>query len=202
MLRKPTILRIVSTRRSGLTLIEAVLVLSVVAATTTIVIPAAARMMGSARRVRVQMELNAIAVGMAEYCRDVGYYPGMAPGSFDAGETVLVTDGEFPAQGRSSKTWQWRRARRLPLCRYLRSAEGSPKGRWFGPYLADSFEEDPWDRAYVVNIASAGNALGQHGDRRAIYALSAGPNGIIDTPFDQPASEAEVREDDWAVRLQ
>ena len=63
--------------KRNLTLLEAILALSVATATTAIIVPAASGMLQSAKENRVLMELNAIAVGVAEYCRDVGCYPGM-----------------------------------------------------------------------------------------------------------------------------
>jgi len=35
----------------------------------------------------------------------------------------------------------------------------------------------------------------------AVWVLSAGPNGIIETPFDQPASTASPGGDDIAARV-
>lgn len=54
---------------------------------------------------------------------------------------------------------------------------------------------DPWGNAYVVNLGARG------GGGAAIWILSAGPNGIIDTPFLQPANSAVAHGDDCAVRI-
>jgi len=189
--------------REGITLIETVLMLSVAAATTVIVMPAASSMLGAAKETRVNLELNAIGAALAEYCRDVGYYPGMEPGAATGGgPRVLVGEGPFPGVREAVGSEGWRTARRLSLVQYLRSDKGSPRGRWWGPYLSHNVAEDPWGNAYVVNIEFCDTATPPSPQRRAVYVLSAGENGIIDTPFEQLASEATVRGDDWAVRVQ
>ena len=203
MCRRNSILSDSVAARAGLTLVESILILSVVAATTAIVMPAVGNMVGSAKATRVQMELNAIAVGLGEYWRDIGHCAGTeaGSGSSPAGK-VLVGKGEFPDVRRAGGAQGWPRAQRLLLTRYLRTSEGSPLGRWRGPYLSHNIEKDPWGRAYVVNVKSSPNAPALSGAKQPIFVLSAGPNGIIETPFEQMSSGARVSGDDSAVRLQ
>lgn len=52
---------------------------------------------------------------------------------------------------------------------------------------------DPWGNAYVLNAAAPADA--------AVWLLSAGPDGIIETPFVQPAANATTLGDDLAHRL-
>jgi type II secretory pathway pseudopilin PulG len=84
--------------------------------------------------------------------------------------------------------------------------------RWRGPYISDEIVADPWGNRYMVNsfalhvpsaiTATAGGTAygrgvnGGYGYGRARYVAqfasatvcySAGPNGTIETPFDQPA---------------
>ena len=53
---------------------------------------------------------------------------------------------------------------------------------------------DPWGNAYMVNV-------GAHISHGAVWILSAGPDGIIETPFLQPAQSASVAGDDRALRV-
>ena len=72
-----------------------------------------------------------------------------------------------------------------PLAR-LPGAQGwvtAPRAAW-----VQSGREDPWGNCYAVNLAAA-NRPGA-----AVWALSAGPDGIIDTPFIS-SSDAPVRDD-------
>ncbi len=59
---------------------------------------------------------------------------------------------------------------------------------------APTVTADPWGNAYMVNV-------GAHFSRGAVWALSAGPDGIIETLFLQPARSATVAGDDRAVRV-
>lgn len=84
--------------------------------------------------------------------------------------------------------------------------------RWRGPYIADEIIADPWGNRYMVNsfalhvpsdggyvgggYGSVGRGLAGRGYAQARYVAqfgsatvcySAGPNGSIETPFDQPA---------------
>jgi hypothetical protein len=59
-----------------------------------------------------------------------------------------------------------------------------------------SARADPWGNAYIVNLAASreGNT--------AVWVLSAGPDGVIQTPFRQPGPGAAPSGDDRATRLQ
>ncbi len=52
---------------------------------------------------------------------------------------------------------------------------------------------DPWGNAYVVNAGVPADA--------AVWVLSAGPDGVIDTPFIQPDALAATQGDDRALRV-
>ena len=74
----------------------------------------------------------------------------------------------------------------MPLAR-LTAAQGwvtAPRAAWV---RADrdptSPAEDPWGNCYVVNLAATNTPS------LAVWALSAGPDGIIDTPFVSSSDE-------------
>jgi len=172
-------------------LIEAMLSLSAATLVTAVVVPAASSMLSSAKETRVQMELNAIAAGLAEFSRDVGFYPGMVPGETDNASIVLATDAAFPADDDGF----WGSAQQLSLHQYL-CINGTGTDRpWSGPYLSTLITEDPWGSAYLINISCSR-------DGQAVYVVSAGKNGTVDTTFAQDVGAAAVGGDDYAVRLQ
>jgi hypothetical protein len=78
----------------------------------------------------------------------------------------------------------------MPLAR-LPGAQGwatATRGAW-----VQANREDPWGNCYAINLAAANRS------DAALWALSAGPDGIIDTPFlDAVATPAG---DDVAVRV-
>ncbi len=73
---------------------------------------------------------------------------------------------------------------------------------WNGPYLAVSPGADPWNHRYVVNIGSIPSADAAAGSKYAVWVLSAGPNGKIETAYQQAISSAVLGGDDIGVRVQ
>lgn len=76
---------------------------------------------------------------------------------------------------------------------------------WNGPYLAPGqIGPDPWNNRYMVNVGLLGAPhAGPNGDgRKAVWVLSAGPNGIIETTISQDADRARTGGDDIAYRIQ
>lgn len=77
---------------------------------------------------------------------------------------------------------------------------------WNGPYLSARIKGDPWGKQYLVNAkwldggSTAADAEGR--PRRAVFVLSAGANGVIETPYEQSITEASTVGDDVAVRIQ
>ena len=87
--------------------------------------------------------------------------------------------------------------------RYRRPGE---YGGWNGPYLSAPPKGDAWGNQFLINSAwldggsSAADAQGR--PRRAVFVVSAGANGTIETPFEQPITEAQAFGDDVVVRVQ
>ena len=175
--------------------------LSVVAATLTLVVPAATAVLDNARKARVQMELNAIATSVVEYTRDTGKLPG-ADLLRHGLDVVLATDEAMPDVGASAAMQAWLVAPRINASEYLSTPHRSPSNRWRGPYLPEKIGKDPWGHAYLINIGQATVHVGGGRRKRAIYALSAGPNGKVDTPLSQPVTRGMIRGDDFAIRIQ
>ena len=75
---------------------------------------------------------------------------------------------------------------------------GEYGGGWNGPYLNKTITGDPWGRQYLVNVAWLAN----RGGRRAVFVVSAGHNGVIETPYEQSILDARAFGDDIVVRIQ
>lgn len=77
---------------------------------------------------------------------------------------------------------------------------------WNGPYISAVIKSDPWGKRYMVNtgwLSGGATAADEKGDmRRAVFVVSAGDNGVIDTPYDQPINDASLQGDDIGVRIQ
>lgn len=93
---------------------------------------------------------------------------------------------------------------------------------WDGPYAMNYNNSDPWGNRYMVNVIcfvhsgteplrSEGAARGRgyqdsagatgRSPAHAVFVLSAGPDGVIQTPFEQPVTEARLYGDDIGMRL-
>jgi type II secretory pathway pseudopilin PulG len=87
--------------------------------------------------------------------------------------------------------------------RYRRPGE---YGGWNGPYVSAPVKGDPWGKQYLVNTqfldggSTAADASGR--PRRAVFVVSSGANGIIETPYEQPITDARAYGDDIVVRIQ
>jgi hypothetical protein len=67
---------------------------------------------------------------------------------------------------------------------------------WKGPYIAD-VTPDPWGNAYVTNANAFQVAGGEAGSD--VWIISAGPNGLIDTPVPNPGGM--IGGDDIGLRI-
>jgi hypothetical protein len=92
---------------------------------------------------------------------------------------VLVGPGRMPV-AEAADAQPWTSGRRASLSLTVDDA----------PWSAD-----PWGNSYLVNVAILSSAR-----PRALWILSAGPNGIVETPFSADESSAPVG-DDVAVRV-
>jgi type II secretory pathway pseudopilin PulG len=87
--------------------------------------------------------------------------------------------------------------------RYRRPGE---YGGWNGPYVSGEVKGDPWGNQYLINSqwldggSSTADAAGR--PRRAVFVVSAGADGVIDTPFEQSIVDARAHGDDIVVRIQ
>ena len=87
--------------------------------------------------------------------------------------------------------------------RYRRPGE---YGGWNGPYVSGEIKGDPWGNQYLINSqwldggSSTADAAGR--PRRAVFVVSAGADGIIDTPFEQSIVDARAHGDDIVIRIQ
>jgi len=79
-----------------------------------------------------------------------------------------------------------------------------PGTGWNGPYLSTEVTGDPWGHAFLVNTGFLRGLPPRQGRCRscAVFVLSAGPNGIIETPFEQLITSARAFGDDIVIRLQ
>lgn len=77
--------------------------------------------------------------------------------------------------------------------------------RWRGPYLDHPETLDPWGRSYVINARyfPENARYPNNGLKHRVYVLSAGPNGLWETPFDDAIGDGADRRagDDIGVMI-
>ncbi len=195
--RKPHIL----TRGAGFTLIEIVVVLAVIGVLVAIITPLLWRYIEDAKIHRAQSDCKVLAQSILNFNEDTGVFPiySFTSGFADplkndnAIINVLYTDGN-EAGTSGTGTGDWLTGNRDHLRNHLErgvtplggSYSTTPRTfAWRGPYRTD-FMPDPWNNRYYVNATylKPGSA------NNAVWVLSAGPNGVIETPFTQSATGA------------
>jgi len=200
---------------AGFTLIELTVVLSVLVILTLVLAPTIMGWMVEARIHAAKKETTVIGEAIARFYQDTGFFPKTADsvagriGQFEV--DLLVSKGSIPlaptgpvrdSNGRivNVDVSGWINGSADLLDNHLqknipgyRMKGGPNQYGWAGPYLnAPEINADPWGNRYMVNIRfldPSPGALDARGQvKNSVWVLSAGPNGIIETPFAQPVT--------------
>jgi hypothetical protein len=192
----------VDVEKKGLTAVQLAGALGVIAVLALVVPPMTAMTVNRMRVHRAEVAANEIAQALRVLERDSalsGVSKGAGAPAASPDFDVLVGPGENP---REEPPGRWTRSRSETLTRQLIVGPPETTGAgmgWKGPYLHTEPQPDPWGNRYVINIG-ASDPRGS-GAPRSVWVLSAGPNGIIETAFDQPATRAALGGDDVGVRV-
>jgi prepilin-type N-terminal cleavage/methylation domain-containing protein len=200
---------------TGFTLIELTVVLAVIVTLALILTPSIANFINDSRIARARTDCQTIAAAVVQFYRDSGFFPqwtaaqGGRPGPLQARLQVLVTQGNLPLEDQPTG---WSTGTSDSLVNqlvtntpgYAMRTVTSQLG-WNGPYLSSELQSDPWGNRYLINIGlidTSPGVLTATGPKAAVWVLSAGPNGIVDTPFSQPVTSAALVGDDIGIRVQ
>lgn len=201
------------TRQGGFTLVEVIVVLSVVLLLTGIAVPMLSGYMEDGRRAKAESEVKVIAAAMMSLNKDVGTFPTRNGSGTNSTLYSLFTGPTMPtsnpfAAGHQWATWAMNAARGDLLDNHLNlnTPQGQSAGaypmtgsaRWRGPYFAGSTPLDPWGRPYVINVISSFSTHATNYKR--LWVLSAGSNGRIDTPAAATAT-TELSGDDIGLMI-
>lgn len=199
----------------GFTLVEVTVLIAVIGLLAGLVTSSAGEMLQKSKVLRSQDEVEEIGRAIAGFYADNGFFPRTADTSAGrpGGELLGTLVGEAALPETTSASESWIGSRADLLASHLTANDRGYRPRstlgalgWSGPYLGAGIGRDPWGHAYLVNVyyldarsvvqEPDGTPLG------AVFALSAGPNGVIETPYFQPREAAAVYGDDIAFRLQ
>lgn len=197
----------------GFTLVEVIVVLSVILLLTGIAVPMLSSYMEDGRRARAESEVKVVAAAMMSFYKDTGTYPARDGAATNNRLYSLFTGPTMPtanpfAGGHQWVTWAMSAARGDLIDNHLNlnAPQGQTAGaypttgsvRWRGPYFAGSTPLDPWGRPYVINVIS-GHIVNATNHKR-LWVMSAGPNGRIDTPATATAT-TDLAGDDIGIMV-
>ncbi len=184
----------------GFTLIEIVVVLAIIAVIAAFLTPMLFDYLKESKVIRGKADVRNIAAAITNFNRDMGVWPVYKDAPLkgaNATVLVLVTDGNDATLDAAAGTWNYTWGVAGDTYQYLKGvlhdgkfatgaatyiAEVKKPNEWKGPYMTD-FKADPWGNKYYVSTEGL-----TPGSTKAVFVLSAGPNGLIETKVQQEAT--------------
>jgi prepilin-type N-terminal cleavage/methylation domain-containing protein len=208
------------TNRDGFTLMEIVIAVAIVAVFAAAISPMVFKHLEDAKLTRAQNETESIATAVLSYYKDTGAWPYTSTNG-PTGNNVTravssanVATGAGTGAGAGATNWgSYGTAKMLGDYLYYNnpddnsSATGAGadesgedwattgRASWRGPYVGAYSFDDPWGRAYVVNVRYAPGGSYNGTVRHKVFVLSPGPDGRWQTAYSDAATE-DVAGDD------
>lgn len=200
----------------GFTLIELTVVLAVIVTLALVLTPSIINFINDARVARARADTQTLSAAIITFWRDNGFYPQWTaannggPGLPANKVDLLVSPGNIPAVAApnlwttgTSDQFADQLIANAPV--YTAKTATSAFG-WSGPYISNVINADPWNNRYMANVglldASQGTQDASGATKSAVWVISAGPNGTIDTAYSQAMTVAVSGGDDIPIRLQ
>lgn len=203
-------------RPSGFTLIELTVVLAVIVTLALVLTPSITNFINDSRVARARTDTQTIASAIVQFYRDSGFFPQWStavnggPGTTANKVDLLVSPGNVPSVT-TANTWTTGTTDALDD-QLISNAPGytvktaTSAFGWNGPYMSTALRADSWNNRYMVNIGlidtTQGTQTSAGATKSAVWVISAGPNGQIETAPTQPITTATTTGDDIAFRLQ
>ena len=202
--------------RDGFTLIELTVVLAVIVTLALVLTPSITNFINDSRIARTKTDTATLAAALTQFYKDNGFFPQWSaataggPGTTSTKVDLLVTPGNTPLVPVPNS---WTTGTTDSLANQLMSnapsytlKNATAQFGWNGPYLSSTIGADPWNNRYAVNVGlidtTAGTQTTAGVTKSAVWVISAGPNGQLETAYSQPLTGAVAAGDDIAVRIQ
>lgn len=208
----------------GFTLLEITIVLAVIAILGLILVPSVVDFLNETRLARAQNDVQVLAEAVTTFYQDTGYFPQYASPARNQKIQLLVSPGDVGSAEAGAEGWTAVAPDRVDLIsnhlvnnKPMFGAAGYPfrttsgGNGWNGPYIMNEIGPDPWGNRYVINVehlALGNTALEADGiqEKRAVWVLSAGPDGVFDTLYPNAGSQligsASASPADISARIQ
>ena len=200
----------------GFTLIELTVVLAVIVTLALVLTPSVLNFINDSQVARARSDVGTLQAAITQFYRDNGFFPRWSaannggPGLPGSRVDLLVSSGNIPTTA-AANTWTTGSSDRFEdqlitnAPAYTARTAASAFG-WNGPYISNTINADPWNNRYAVNIGLIDTTQGiqdaSGNVKSAVWIVSAGPNGALDTPYSQPVTVAAPAGDDIVVRMQ
>lgn len=201
---------------AGFTLIELTVVLAVIVTLALVLTPSIINFITDARIARARNDTQTISAAIIQFYRDNGFFPQWhtanagGPGLPANKVDLLVSTGNVPVVA-APNTWTMG-TNDLLDDQLLSNAPGftvrtaTSTFGWNGPYMSGGIGADAWNNRYSVNIGLVDTTQGTQTSggvtKSAVWVISAGANGQLDTAHTQPITTAVPSGDDIALRIQ
>lgn len=180
-------------RETGVTILEATVMLTVTAILVAAMAPLASRTVETARITRAVSDTDAIVTAIDNFITDFTSFTPFTTTGASGGTTVqmLVSDGDTPMETSASGAAEWDDPVGTSptvvdfLERHL--VTNNPIGggsyttgtnAWRGAYINAPIDPDPWGNRYAVNVLYLRSSTSND-----TFVLSTGPDEQIDTAF-------------------
>ena len=200
-----------SRSQQGFTLIELTVVLAVIVTLALILTPSITNFINDARVARARNDTQTIAGAVIQFYKDNGFFPQWTvavsggPGTAANKVDLLIGPGNVPTVTApnlwttgTTDTLSHQLLNNTPA--YTAKTATSQFG-WNGPYMSSDLGADAWNNRYTVNTGLIDTSQGV-GTKSAVWVISAGPNGQLETSYTQAVTSAVITGDDIAVRIQ
>jgi prepilin-type N-terminal cleavage/methylation domain-containing protein len=200
----------------GFTLIELTVVLAVLVTLALVLTPSITNFINDSRVARARTDTKTVAAAIVQFHKDNGFYPQWVtataggPGTAADRRDLLISPGNVPTTAAASL---WTTGTNDTIANQLMGntptytvKSATNTYGWNGPYLSSGIGADPWNNRYMVNINLIDTTLGTQtaagAPKSAVWVISAGPNGQIETAYAQSITTAVTGGDDIGVRIQ